>query len=117
MRMSRSFAALAIALLVSFSPGLLASGGESHLIVRRAASFGNDQWLRLWIDGKAVDPVAYGQFFESSVPSGHHIIAADQSVDRWHTRPREISVNFEPGRTYRFVAIRHNDSVYLKIAH
>ena len=109
-------AVLFVSILVSFSPAAQARSDESYLVIKRSAQFGSVQWLKIWIDGKKVDAVAWGHHYRGPISPGHHVIAADLSSERWQTPPKSIEINVEPGRTYQFVAIRHHNDVDLRRA-
>src|SRR4029453_621372 len=86
-------------------------GGEGRLIVARGPSFGNFEFLNVFVDGVYVANLGFLRSYEAVLPPGRHVLSVDATLDYCtHT-----IVNAEPGRTYAFTAFWINDDqVYLQ---
>ncbi len=95
------------------APVVLADSAQ--VIIHRAPNFGNRQWLRIWIDGYKVEPIAVGHDFAAPISSGHHVISVLPSDNPWHYPPTRLVLNARAGRTYEFTTVRgQNDRIFLQ---
>jgi hypothetical protein len=87
------------------------SEDDARLIVARGPSFGNFEFLNLFVDGVYVANLGFLRSYEAVLPPGRHVLSVDATLDYCtHT-----IVNAEPGRTYAFTAFWINDDqVYLQ---
>ena len=113
--MIRKIAVAALGIFFILAPFASARGGTGRLLIRRAANFGTEQFLRISIDGEKFKPIALGHDFEIFLPAGHHVITVEQSNNPWRTLPTRVPLNVETGRTYQFTAFLYQDHrVYLE---
>src|SRR4030095_861911 len=87
------------------------SEANARLIVARGPSFGNWEFLNLFVDGVYVANLGFLRSYEAVLPPGRHVLSVDAKLDYCtHT-----IVNAEPGRTYAFTAQwKNNHEVYLE---
>ena len=114
---------LLIAIAFSFLAGATAKAGDmssmsslprnssafthnSHLIVRRAADFGTDIYLRLFIDGIHVTTLALNEGYEAIVRPGQHVLSiATGPSFAGKTRYTYHHVTMKRGESYAFTAL------------
>ncbi len=108
---SFAIACLAILFCSTFVPMAHAQSGQ--LIIRRAASFGSDAWLRIWIDGVEVKAIAWGHHFTGPISPGHHVVGVLDSDARPNHHPTQVVLNVTAGETYEFTAVRKHKGVFL----
>jgi hypothetical protein len=81
------------------------SEANARLIVARGPSFGNWEFLNLFVDGVYVANLGFLRSYEAVLPPGRHVLSVDARLDSCtHT-----IVHAEPGRTYAFTAFWIND--------
>jgi hypothetical protein len=81
------------------------SEDNARLIVARGTSFGNWEFLNLFVDGVYVANLGFLRSYEAVLPPGRHVLSVDARLDYCtHT-----IVHAEPGRTYAFTALWIND--------
>ncbi len=114
----RRFRALAMGLVALFCLAVLTQAAHAEparLIIYRTPTFGNIQWLRIWIDGVEVEAVGYGHDFHTLLSPGRHVIAVLQSRPTWHDPPTKRVIKVSGGQTYEFTAVwGPNDRVFLQ---
>lgn len=81
------------------------SVSDARLIIRRTPNLGNHVIVDLYIDGKAVLPVVYGQTYESLLTPGRHLLSVVASPSPIWPTPSKMVVNLQQGQTYSFTAI------------
>lgn len=81
----------------SKNPGLL--------VINRAANFGTDLTLLVWIDGKQVAQVTDGQNYSGSLSPGQHAISVVAQPNRQGLKLTQKSVTAVAGKTYTFTAM------------
>ncbi len=82
------------------------SGANAQLVIKRAANFGNDCHFNLYIDGRWVDNLSYGETYRGLVPGGEHLITMKQMPHLNDAYPySQQRVRLTPGRTSVFTAI------------
>lgn len=80
--------------------------GKAHLIVFRAADFGNTAGLEVWSNGRCVSGVVWGHRVDLDLPAGQHILAATFVPGRALGQPVPVNVELRGGKTYAFTALR-----------
>jgi hypothetical protein len=87
------------------------SGDGARLIVARGTSFGNFEFLNVFVDGVYVANLGFLRSYEAVLPPGRHVLSVTPKLAYCtHT-----IVDAEPGRTYAFTALWINDDqVYLQ---
>ena len=90
-----------------YVPRNSALGGNAGLFVWRAADFGTDIYLRLYIDGIPVTTLARNEAYEAIVRPGRHVlsIATGPFGQQDKTRLFNRHVNMRRGQTYSFTAL------------
>lgn len=82
------------------------SAADTRLVIKRAANFGNDCHFNLYIDGKWVDNLSYGETYRGVVPAGEHLITMKQMPHLNDAYPfSQQRIRLTPGRTSVFTAI------------
>lgn len=82
------------------------SDADSQLVIKRAANFGNQSNISLYIDGNRVATLGYGRSFKGVVPSGLHLVTMKQTPhlnDAYSYSQQWIRLI--PGETSTFTAI------------
>ena len=75
--------------------------GSGHLVVKRAANYGSNLDLLVFIDGQRVARLPWGQSYEGPISAGRHELMI--SVDgRLRTNPATKHLVVVPGKTYQF---------------
>jgi hypothetical protein len=79
---------------------------NARLVVRRAADFGTDIYLKLFVDGIQVTTLALNEGYEAIVRPGHHVlsIATGPSFDD-KTKSTYHHVTMRRGQNYAFTAL------------
>lgn len=81
------------------------SGATSHLVIKRAANFGNYSHFNLYIDGRWVDNLSYGETYRGFVTAGEHLITMKQMPHLNDAYPiSQQRIRLAPGRTSVFTA-------------
>lgn len=94
--------AMAFAAIMLFSHPVSAAG-EGHLIVKRAANFGLNLGVDVWVDGERVTRLQYGQTYDASLTAGSHSIRVEVTAKR-HSNPAQVQLRVAPGQTYKLTA-------------
>ena len=80
--------------------------GNSGLIVWRAADFGTQLGLCLYIDGVPVTTLVRGEAYRAILRPGHHkLTVTDTPSPYGKTRFTHRTINLAPGQNYSFTAI------------
>ena len=112
---SRLLSVAAFVLSISLISAPIARAESAQLSIYRSPTFGNIQWLRIWIDGVEVEAVGYGHDFHTSLSPGRHVIAVLQSRPTFHFPPTTRVLKVSAGQTYEFTAVwGRNDRVFLQ---
>ena len=101
-----SFAAGATVKAGSTSDERALARGNAHFVVRRAADFGTDIQLKIFIDGIQVTSLAINEGYEALVRPGPHVlsVATNPSFsDATKSALRRITMR--PGQSYTFTAL------------
>jgi hypothetical protein len=110
----RSFTNVCLALLFCSVLLPFAQAKSPQLIIHRTPDMGNDVFLRIWIDGKEVQAVAYGHDFTGSISPGRHVIGVLSSQNDPSHQPAKITVNVTAGGTYEYTAVLRDTHVFLE---
>jgi hypothetical protein len=83
-----------------------ASSANTQLVIRRAANFGNHSSINLFIDGRRIAIVQYGQKYEGAISAGLHLIRMQQTPHLNDAYPfSQQWIRLTPGQTSVFTAI------------
>jgi hypothetical protein len=99
------FAASANAQAGDASPRAAASADTARLVVNRAADFGTEQSVHLFVDGVEVTDIGYNTNYESALSPGEHVLAISTSPNPYGDQKTQQRVNAKPGKTYAFTAV------------
>jgi len=89
------------------------SGGSARLFIKRAPNLGNLAYVAVRVDGREIGSVLWGQNFETSIPSGRHVIEVQLEPAEHSYSPSAITLNVQPGRTYAFMAMKKGGALVL----
>ncbi len=79
---------------------------NARLTVRRAADFGHDIGLKLFIDGIPVTTLALNEGYEAIVRPGPHVLSITTIPDFFGThRSNDRPITMRPGQAYTFTAL------------
>jgi len=107
------FATLLFALLAVLVPETRAA--DAQVLIRRAANFGNYNWLEIWIDGQKVEKgVAMGHDFRTTLSPGHHVIGLARRPRTSFTEINHVPLDLRSGESYKYTAFWRNDRVVLE---
>jgi hypothetical protein len=82
------------------------SGANTHLVIKRAANFGNDSHFNIYIDGTWVANLSYGRSYHGILPSGDHLVTIKQMPHLNDAYPfSQQRIRLAPGATSVFTAI------------
>ncbi|HSU86813.1 MAG TPA: hypothetical protein VLI42_08790 [Chthoniobacterales bacterium] len=88
------------------SPVTFHSGAATSLVIKRAANFGNYTHVNLYIDGRWVDNLSYGETYRGVVSAGDHLITMQQTPHLNDAYPiSHQRIRLAPGQTSVFTAI------------
>ena len=90
--------------------------GTGRLIVQRSADFGYSLFLKLWINGREVDNIAWNYRYDAFVPAGQYVVTVLAVPGSNGRRPNSTLVTIRPGRTYIFTGTWESDRVVLRRA-
>lgn len=90
------------------------SHGAAPVVIRRIANLGHNVIVALWIDGRRVKPIVYGDTFEGLLPSGRHVISLLPTPNPKWPIPSRTMVYLRRGQINNFV-IMSDHSGHLKI--
>jgi hypothetical protein len=111
---SKLFLNLAIAALACLlfpNPAYAASHGQ--LTIKRSANFGANLGVDVWVDGKWVVRLRYGQTYTGSLPAGVHQVRAGVSTRR-HANSPVARLTVEPAKHYQLTAAWHGQDLVLR---
>jgi len=104
-----------IAIACSFAASTTAQAGDAstraattetaRLVVNRAADFGTEQSVHLFVDGVEVTDIGYNTSYESALSPGEHVLAISTSPNPYGDKTTQQRVNARPGQTYAFIAV------------
>ena len=94
------------ACVIAIQPGVLTAAppNSGHLLVYRAAKFGDRQALMLSVDGKHVASLTKGQKYDAYLPAGQHVLTAGVTPNKMGAHPAQETLAVEAGRTYSYTA-------------
>ncbi len=79
---------------------------HSQVVIKRAANFGNQSNINLFIDGHRVATLGYGQSFKGALPAGLHLVTMMQTPHLNDAYPYSQQwIRLTPGRNSTFTAI------------
>jgi hypothetical protein len=82
-----------------------ATGDTARLVVSRAADFGTEQSVHLFVDGVEVTDIGYNTSYETALSPGEHVLAISTSPNPYGDQKTQQRVNAKPGETYAFTAV------------
>ena len=89
--------------------------GNSGLIIWRAADFGTQLGLCLYIDGVPVTTLVRGEAYRAILRPGHHkLTVTDTPSPYGKTRFTNRTINVAPGQNYSFTAIWDVETIMLE---
>jgi hypothetical protein len=78
----------------------------TRLVIHRSANFGTYMSINVYIDGVHAGNIAFNKKYDAYVPSGHHVIALEQTPRRGAALIiSEQRVNLAPGGTAVFTVV------------
>ena len=81
------------------------SGADTRLVIKRAANFGNQSNITLYIDGYRVAVLGYGRSYEGVLSPGLHFVTMKQTPHLNDAYPfSQQWIRVAPGRTSVFTA-------------
>jgi hypothetical protein len=103
------------ACLIAIQPVALnaAPTNSGHLLVYRAAKFGDRHALVLSVDGKHVASLTKGQRYDAYLPTGQHVLAAGVTPNKMGVHPAQETLIVEAGRTYSYTAALSGQNLVL----
>ncbi len=114
MKLSYALLMTAITCGLAVAPARAGSGqihrehavSDSNLVIKRAANFGNQSNISLFINGHRVGTLGYGRTYRGSLPAGLHLITMRQTPHLNDAYPYSQQwIRLHPGRTSTFTAI------------
>ncbi len=92
------------------------SQSDGHLIIRRAANYGNNENVIVYVDGVTVAILPYGASYKGRLAPGPHDIAIQPAPISGGLGPKVVRhIDVTPGVTYTFTAgWIHGDTPVLK---
>jgi hypothetical protein len=101
--------------LIAIQPSALTAAppNSGHLLVYRAAKFGDRQALVLSVDGKHVASLTKGQKYDAYLPVGQHVLTAAVTPNKMGVRPAQQTLIVEAGRTYSYTAALSGQNLIL----
>ena len=96
--------------------GQFSSDANSQLVIKRAANFGNDSSINLFIDGQRTAIVQYGGSYKGTLPSGLHFIRMQQTPhlnDAY--RFSQQWIRLAPGGTSVFTAFWQDGGIRIEL--
>jgi len=88
--------------------------GGGRLIVQRAANFGWNLAVHLWIDGRDVANIVQGRHYDRFVSAGHHVLTVLSVPNADFRQPTSIWLTVQPGHAYVFTAVWESDQIVLR---
>jgi hypothetical protein len=82
------------------------SRANAQFVIKRAANFGNESNISLYIDGNRVATLSYGRTYEGMLPPGRHFVTLKQTPHLNDAYPfSQQWIRLRPGRISVFTAI------------
>lgn len=82
------------------------SHANAHLVIKRAANFGNLSNINVYIDGNRVAGLGYGRSYEAVLSPGLHFVTMKQTPHLNDAYPfSQQWIRLAPGRTSVFTAV------------
>ena len=102
--------------IVGYPFGTGSAEPDGHLIINRAANFGKGESIIVYVDGRSVAIVPWGQRFAGSLPAGPHHVAIEAAPISGGLGPVvQKHINIVPGATHVFtVGWIRGDTLVLK---
>ena len=89
--------------------------GNSGLIIWRAADFGNDIGLCIYIDGIPITTLVRGEGYRAMVRPGHHLLTVTDTPSPYgKTKFTERRLDLAPGQNYSLTAIWDVETILLE---
>jgi len=104
---------LALADSPSGHTGATGSKDGGHLIVYRAANFGTNAYLKLYVDGVRIATVPPDQTYDGYLSPGRHVLSGIGGPADFGQTPITATVDVKQGETYSFTAIWQGTNVAL----
>jgi hypothetical protein len=103
------------ACLIAIQPGALTAAppNSGHLLVYRAAKFGDRHALVLSVDGKHVASLTKGQKYDAYLPAGQHVLTAEITPNKMGAHRAQQTLLIEAGRTYSYTAALSGENLVL----
>ena len=90
----------------SVAPGGAALTDNARLSIRRAADFGFNISVILFIDGVQVAVIGFNQSYDATVRPGHHVLGVATTPNPYGTALFDSkNVTMKPGQIYTFTAL------------
>jgi len=86
---------------------------SGHLLVYRAAKFGDRLNLVLSVDGKNVASLTKGQTYDGYLPAGQHVLVAQATPSGSGVRQGQQTVTIQAGHTYAYTAVLSGNTLEL----
>ena len=86
---------------------------SGHLLVYRAAKFGDRLNLALSVDGKNVASLTKGQTYDGYLPAGQHVLVAQATPSGSGVRQGQQTVTIQAGHTYAYTAVLSGNTLEL----
>ncbi len=111
---SKLFLSLAIAVLACLLfPNPASAADHGQLTIKRSANFGANLGVDVWVDGKRVVRLRYGQTYTGSLPAGVHEVRAEVTARRQTNSP-VTHLTVESGKHYQLTAAWHGQDLVLR---
>src|SRR5437879_3076283 len=89
--------------------------GNSGLTIWRAADFGNDLGLSIYIDGIPITTLSRGEGYRAIVRPGHHQLSVTDTPSPYgKTKFTHRTVDLVPGQNYSFTALWEVETILLE---
>ena len=81
-------------------------GSNARLVVKRAANFGLEESVNLFVDGVQVVVLGFNQSYDATLPPGRHVLSITTNPRTYvPTSVTQIPVDAKADRTYIFTAV------------
>jgi len=89
--------------------------GNSGLTIWRAADFGNDLGLSIYIDGIPITTLSRGEGYRAIVRPGHHQLSVTDTPSPYgKTKFTHRTIDLVPGQNYSFTALWEVETILLE---
>jgi hypothetical protein len=106
-------ACLIVAGSATQSGAATAPPNSGHLLVYRAAKFGDRLNLVLSVDGKNVASLTKGQTYDGYLPAGQHVLVARATPSGTGVREGRQTVTIQAGHSYAYTAVLSGNTLEL----